>query len=146
MPEPPDKQPDRLEREINEILAKVSAFPIPVGPRNQYLSSLRSILADPVAAFVRWFKRELSHASSTQMLLLSFVLIIIGFFFDDVLPFAGSWLLVAGALLFIVSFALTVFAPRRRSAPRRRYWRGHAISDDAKTLAERIRRWYAAHH
>jgi hypothetical protein len=63
-----------------------------------------------------------------------------------VLPFAGYRLLIAGALLFTVSFALMVFVPRRGSARRQRYWLGHAISNDAETLVQRIRRWYTAHH
>ena len=87
----------RFEREIDEILGQSESLPPPT----------RTGGREPAR------HPALSDLSGTRLLLISFAIMLSGVVFDDILPFAGAWLVLAGAMLFITSFTLVMFGPHR---------------------------------
>lgn len=136
---PDDK--DRLEREINEILDKIEQFPTPERRRNRAVKRNIRRVGDVVSARQRAIARELSRVSISQLLLVSFLLILGSFFFRGF--GLGTWVLFAGVALLVASGALLIFGGGRRT-PRTQQWRGRTISYRSDGLVGRIRRWFAA--
>ena len=142
MPERPEP-PDRLEREINEILDKIEQFPTPEKRRNRAVKRQLRRFGEAVSLRQRAFARELSRISLSQLILLSFLLILGSFFFRGF--GIGQWVLFAGVALLIASVALALFGGGRRGAPPAQQWRGRTISYQPDGLAKRLRRWFASH-
>jgi hypothetical protein len=110
--------PDRLEREINEILEHV-AHPLPPTPgRSGKVEQAWRPFADAISSWERARVRSLSHVPFVRLMLLSFVMLLAGVILDDVLPYEGYWLSIAGCLLFIPSFAFVVFGTHRQPRAR----------------------------
>jgi hypothetical protein len=61
----------------------------------------------------------LSNAAVARFTLVSCVLVLGGFFLDDLLPLAGYSLMLAGVVLSITSFALLIFRRSPSSSPTR---------------------------
>src|SRR3546814_9307793 len=107
---------DRLEREIEEILGKIEQFPDAETrakrTRRRSVNRFTARLAD----VQRGIARRLGHISVSQLMLASFLMILFAFFFRGRgLPStASSWLLLAGVILFVSTFAVMLFAPRTR--------------------------------
>lgn len=143
MPERPEP-PDRLEREINEILEKIDRFPSPEERRARAAKKTFRNAGDSVSGGMHGVVREVSHVSMSQVMLLAFLLILGSFFFRSLLPFVWPWVMYAGLVLFITSFAIMAFGGGRGPVPSRepRYWRGRQVSYDADSLSQRIRRWW----
>ncbi|MBM4416406.1 MAG: hypothetical protein FJ035_09280 [Chloroflexi bacterium] len=140
MPDPPDR-PNRLEREIDEILSKIERFPSARQRRAHAQRRWLRRVGNAVSARQQALMRELSRISLSQVMLLSFLLILASFFVRRALPIAWPWLMYAGAVLFLASFGLMLLGRSTgRSAPRR-YWRGRLVSY-APTLSQRLRRWW----
>ena len=80
--------------------------------------------------------------SLSQLVLLSFLLILGSFFFRGF--GLGQWVLFAGVALLVASGALLVFGGGKGGGARSKQWRGRTISYQSETLATRIRRWFAS--
>ncbi len=144
MPERPEP-PDRLEREINEILEKIDHFPTPEQRRLRPAKKALHRAGDSVSGRLHGLMRELSRVSLSQVMLLAFLLILGSLFFRRFLPFAWPWMLYAGLILFLTSFALMLFSGRGGgSTPRQpqQYWRGRPVSYNSDGLSRRMRRWW----
>jgi hypothetical protein len=106
--------PDRIQREVEELLEKLDSFP----PRRPWWSRAR----DSVAGFFGNLGRRLRlpSLSAGHVLLIGIALIVIGY----VLLPGGSdmtrWLIAGGIVLFIGAF---IFSLRRTSRPAEKYWR-----------------------
>lgn len=137
------EDPDRLEREINEILNKIERFPSP--ERRRARAARRSLrrFGDGVSSRQRAVFRELSRISLSQLVLLSFLLILGSFLIRGIGP-VGTWIMIAGVVLLISSLALMLFGGGRRSRPQTKQWRGRTISYNSNTLSLRIRRWFSS--
>jgi hypothetical protein len=131
---------DRLEREINEILDKIERFPDPESrrarARRRFFRRAASGIADQQRAFIK----RLSGIAVSQVMLVSFLLIIGSFFFGRFLGPAKSWLLLAGVILFFTSFGIMVFT--RTGATQTQHWRGQDVTLRSVSLATRLRRWF----
>ncbi len=134
---------DRLEREINEILNKIEQFPTPERRRVRAVRRQLRRIGDAVSTRQRAVARELSRISLSQLVLLSFLLIL-GSFFMSRLGIAGQWLLIAGVVLLVASFGLMLFGGGSRGGSTTRQWRGRTISYESENLARRLRRWFAS--
>ena len=134
------EQPDRLEREINEILDKIEQFPKP--ERRRAGAARRGLrrAGENVAARQRAIARGLARISLSQLVLLGFLLILGSFVLRGPGP-AGAWIMIAGVVLLVTSFALMLFGAGRR--PRTQQWRGRTISYSRDSLAQRVQRWFA---
>ena len=134
---------DRLEREINEILDKIEQFPTPERRRIRALRRQLRRIGDAVSTRQRAVARELSRISLSQLILLSFLLILGSFFLSRAGGPVGQWLLIAGVVLLVTSLGLMLFAGGRRGGGTRQ-WRGRTISYESESLAHRLRRWFAS--
>ena len=138
-----EKNPDRLKDEIEEILNKIEHFPKPESPRARtWRRALRQI-GDRVSAAERAAARRLGGVSVSQLMLLSFIVIIGSLVFRRIHPLAMQWALYAGIVLFVSSFAILIFTASPRSRQQQR-WRGRTIEYQTPNLMDRIRRWYRA--
>ena len=109
---------DRLEREINEILDKIEQFPTPERRRNRAFKRHLRRVGDQVSARQRVVARVLSRVSLSQLVLLSFLLILGSFFFRGF--GLGQWVLFAGvALLSSPAARCWSSAAARAAAPAR---------------------------
>jgi hypothetical protein len=144
MPERPE-HPDRLEREINEILDKIDHFPTPEQRRIRPARRAFRRAGDSISGALHRLMRELSRVSLSQVILLAFLFIIGSLFFRRFIPFAWPWMMYAGLVLFLTSFALMVAGGRGGGdAPRQpqQYWRGRPVSYNSDSLSRRMRRWW----
>lgn len=147
----PDDASDRIEREINEILDKIEHFPSPESRRARARRRTARRIADAVAARQRTVLAWSGRFSISQVMLLSFLLILGSFFFRRFSPAFMQWVLIAGVVLFVSSFALFIFGgrgvrgggggPGRPRTPESRYWRGRELDYSATSLGTRFRRW-----
>ncbi|MSP21699.1 MAG: hypothetical protein EXR66_01525 [Dehalococcoidia bacterium] len=141
----PDPQ-DRLEREIEEILGKIEDFPSASERWARARKKATGRLGTAIAGQQRAVLARLSRIDMSQVMLLSFVLILGSLFLGRMLsPLITQWVLYAGVALFIASFAVLVFAPKGGrcgppgSAP---YWRGRQIDYRSPSIADRAKRWW----
>ena len=134
-------EPDRLEREIQEILDKIEQLPAPKRRRASGLQRSLRRIGDGVSAWQRTVVQELSKISLSQLVLLSFLLILGAFLIRGFGPL-GAWLMIAGVVLLVASLALMVFGGGSRRT-RTQQWRGRTISYSRDGLAQRIRRWFS---
>lgn len=145
-------EPDRLEREIEEILGKIENFPGPEARRAR--RPIARPVTDAVAKRQQRVAREISRISVSQVMLFAFLLILGSFFFREFGPVA-LWALYAGIVLFVVSFAIMMFGGRGRLPGRQEtVWRGRNVSygtyarrsapgqPPATSLVVRLRRWW----
>jgi hypothetical protein len=136
---------DRLEREIEEILDKIEQFPAPetrrARARRRWVRRLGTAISDRQRAVMR----ELSRISISQVMLTSFLMILGSFFFRRFSPLLTSWVLYAGVVLFISSFAIMVFGRRSTRSVEGR-WRGREVTYHYSrvSLGQRVKRWWAA--
>ena len=136
---------DRLEREINEILNKIERFPTPEERRRRAVRRSFREFGSRIAEKQRTLARSLSRISLSQLMLLSFILILGSFFLGSALPFARSWLMLAGVALFVASFALLLFSGGRGGgapASNQRRWRGRTIEYRREGFGDRLRRLF----
>ena len=142
----PDDPNDRIEREINEILDKIEQFPSPENRRARARKRAFRRAADSVAARQRAALGWIGRFSVSQVMLLSFLLILGSFFFKRFSPALMQWVLIAGVVLFVSSFALLVFGGGSRGgggSPESTYWRGRELNYDTESLGGRVRRWFS---
>ncbi len=138
---PDDK--DRLEREIEEILGKIEEFPSAsqrrARQRKRAVGRLGETLAAQQQALLAW----VSHIDMSQVMLLSFILILGSFFvLGRMSPLLSQWVLYAGVVLFISAFAMMMFGRRGGAAQRSQYWRGKPIQYRQSSIGDRARRWF----
>ena len=132
---------DRLEREIEEILGKIEQFPTETHGRRARRRALRQFGA-AISNRQRGAARQLARISISQVMLLSFLMILGAFFFRRMSPLAMDWLMYAGIILFVSSFAILMFGPRHRRSVEQN-WRGRTIRyETGPTFAQRLRRWW----
>ncbi len=136
---------DRLEREIEEILSKIEHFPDAETRRTRARKRALRGFGGAIAERQRAFAKALGRISIGQVMLISFLMILAAFFFRGFGPM--SWLLYAGIILFVSSFAIMVFARgggSRGTVEQR--WRGREIrySTRGTSLSQRLRRWWSS--
>lgn len=133
--------PDRLEREIEEILGKIEQFPTETRGRRARQRALRQ-LGGAISNRQRAAARQLARISISQVMLLSFLIILGAFFFRRMSPLAMDWLLYAGIILFVSSFAILIFGGGHHRSTEQK-WRGRTIRyDTGPTFSQRLRRWW----
>ena len=133
---------DRLEREIEEILGRIDQLPPPESRAKRTVRRSLRRLGTAISDRQRAIARELSRVSMSQMILLSFLMILGSFFLRRVSPLLMDWLMYGGVILFVVSFAAVMFGHRGGSAYEQK-WRGQPVRYQmGPTLSERVARWW----
>lgn len=135
---------NRLEREIEEILGKIEQFPDAGSRRRRSVNRALQQIGGAVSDRVRDFARQLGRFSVSQVMLFSFIVIIGSLFFRRAAPGLMVYVLYAGIILFIASFAISVFGRRRTSSgSASTKWRGRTVRyQSGPSLSERLRYWW----
>jgi hypothetical protein len=137
---------DRLEREIEEILGKIEQFPDPETRARRARKRSVNRFTTRIAGWQQNAARSLSRVSVSQLMLASFLMILFAFFFRGrMLPApVASWILLAGVILFISTFAVMVFTRRSGGSTVQQKWRGRPVQySTAPSLSQRMGRWWA---
>src|SRR3989442_2642867 len=108
--------PDRLQQEIDDLLARLDTFP---PPRPRWVRA-----RDTVGDAIRRLGRSITgipfpHLSAGHVLLIAIGIIVIGYL---ALPEGSGltrWIVVGGIAAFIAAFVLSL---RRHSRPPQKYW------------------------
>jgi hypothetical protein len=142
MPDPPD----RLEREIEEILDKIEEFPTASERRARARRKASGRIGSAIAGQQRVLLARLSRIDMSQVMLLSFMLILGSLFLRRFSPLLTQWVLYAGVALFIAAFAMLLFGRKGDGGPTGSgaYWRGRQIEYRQPSMAARGRRRLAA--
>ena len=129
---------NRLEREIEEILGKIEHFPEAEARRSRLRRRVLRQIGAAISDGQRALMRQLARFSNSQVMLLSFLLIIGSLFFRRTSPVVTSWMLYAGIVLFVSSFAIMMFGSRVQPK-----WRGRSVRyQTGTTISERLRLWW----
>ena len=134
------EQPDRLEREIDEILNKIEQFPTQKRPATQPVRNSIRRLGNTFFSRQHAVIRELSRVSLSQLVLLSFLLILGAFMIRGIGPI-GPWMMIAGVVMLVTSLALMLFGSSN-SKSQSHQWRGRTIYYETDNLSQKIRRWF----
>ena len=94
---------DKVQREIEEILNRLDKFV----PEERPPSRLRRRSSEAAAALGRAFLGPLARISLRQVMLMSLALIVVAFFAMRIHPIFARYVIIAGIILFLTSFALS---------------------------------------
>ncbi|MCH8850835.1 MAG: hypothetical protein IIC89_08430, partial [Chloroflexi bacterium] len=98
------------------------------------------------ASVVRAIFAPFARISIQQVMLAALVIMVVGFMAMRINPLYGRYVLIAGVILFLTSFALSFFS-RSSDSPQpsgEKRWRGQPIDLDGPTLPHRIKAWLKA--
>ena len=129
---------DRIQREIEDILNRLDAFV----PEESAARRMRRRSSGAAANFGRALIAPLMGISLRQVLLTALALIVLGFLGQRVHPLLGRWVLIAGVILLLSSFAFSFFS--RGAAPAEKRWRGQPMELHGPSLGDRLRAWLQA--
>ena len=127
-----ERRQDRLEREINEILSNIEQFPSAERRRARARSRMVQRIGEQISGWQRAVMRSMSGISLSQLMLLSFLLILGSMFFRRMVPLAWPWMMYGGIILFLVTFTLMFFGRRGAGGAGgdpTKYWRGRPVDD-----------------
>ena len=130
---------DNIQREIEEILNRLDEFV----PEERVPSRLRRRTSAAAAAIGRAVLGPLARISLRQVMLTSLALIVLAFFAMRIHPLFARWVIIAGLILFLTSFALS-FVSRGSPPTVEKHWRGRPIELNEPSLADRLRAWLQA--
>jgi hypothetical protein len=132
--------PDRIQQEIEELLAKLETFP-PKRP-------LRRRVSNRIGSFFRGIGDAIRsipfpNLSAGHLLLLAIGAIVFFYVFEPGGDSFVRWVIAGAFVLFIVAF---VFSLRRNapggSRPPEKLWRGKPMDLQGPGMGERLRSWW----
>ena len=138
--------PDRIEREIEDILSKLDDF---VPDKGQKPIPFRKPAKRKTSSGGNWLSQRLARLSLNQIMLYALIGLVAGFILRT-LPFA-SWVMIASLIILVTAFLLSIRAGSNRSSPGgagyQKRWRGEPIDlsnnySNGPSLGDRIARWF----
>jgi hypothetical protein len=144
---------DKVQREIEELLDKLDNFV----PEERFASKIRDRRKREKAAartsptLGERIRRRLSGITLGHIMLAGIACFLIAFFFRDALGGAASWISIAGLVMTIGAFVLSIFS--RGSGARtplfpagtgtvQKRWRGQVIEYGEPSTVDRVRGWF----
>jgi hypothetical protein len=127
--------PDRIQQEIEELLAKLDTFP----PKRPFWTRVR----DRIGGFFREIGQAASsipfpRLSAGHVLLIAIAVIVILSLAD--LPGDLTRWVIAGAIIaFIGAFVMSL---RRHTRPQEKLWRGKPMDLNGPGVGDRLRSWW----
>jgi len=129
-----DLMSDRIEREVEELLAGLDKFPL----KKPLSRRLRDGVTGPFSAAGGWFSGlHLPSVNAGHLLLAAIIIIVIAYVAggDSSL---WTFIIAGGIFLFIAAFVLSL---RRQSRPSQKYWRDRPMDTrDSRRDRRRNRR------
>ena len=124
--------PDRIQREVEELLEKLDTFP----PRRSLWTRVRD-------SFSRVFQRlgglRLPSLSAGHFLLIAIAAVVGAWAILPAGSGAGRWIIAGGIVVFIGAF---IFSLRRQSRPPEKYWRDRPMDLRRSSGPPRGRSWW----
>ena len=127
--------PDRIQQEIEELLAKLDTFP----PKRSFWARVRG----GISGFIRDIAQALSgipvpRLSAGHVLLIAIAVIVI-FSLADFGGGVTRWVIAGAIVAFIGAFVMSL---RRHSRPQEKLWRGKPMDLNSPGVGERLRSWW----
>lgn len=127
---------DRLQREIDEILARLDSFP----PRRSLWWRLRRRVGGVLGGLGRGLRGlRLPRLSMGQLLLLGIAVIVIAYLLEPGGANVARYVIVAGIVIFLAAFILSL---RRQTRPPEKRWRGQPMELGGPDVGQRLRSWW----
>ncbi len=143
------KEPDKVTREIEELLEKLDTFV----PEERLASKIRSRRKQQrdIEHGPSWFDRvraRLSRITLGQLMLTGLALMLISYFFRGPLGSLAGWMTIAGLLMTAAAFVLSIMGGGSRStigtSRVQRRWRGQIIEyGSTPSTLDRVKAWFA---
>jgi hypothetical protein len=124
---------DRIQREVEELLANLEKFP----PKKPLGRRLGDAIGAPFRAVGQGLRSlHLPSISAGHVLLVAVALIVVAYFAGGTSD-VWRWIIAAGILLFIAAFVMSL---RRNSRPPEKYWRDRPL-DEPRASTYRSQSW-----
>ena len=128
--------PDKLQREIEELLDRLDHFPT----RRPVWSRFTGSVSGAVRSFASLFRGlRLPRISLGQILLAGIALIVIGYVLNPGDASVTRIVIVVGIVLFLGAFILSL---RRQSRAPEKRWRGVPMEMGGPGSGDRLRSWW----
>lgn len=127
--------PDRIQQEIEELLAKLDTFP----PKRPFWVRVRRA----ISGFFRDIGQAVSsipfpRLSAGHVLLIAIAVIVI-FSLVNLPGDLTRWVIAGAIVAFIGAFVMSL---RRHSRPQEKLWRGKPLDLNSPGVGERLRSWW----
>jgi hypothetical protein len=127
--------PDRIQQEIEELLARLETFP----PKRPLSARIKNGISGVFRGIGDGLSRiPVPHLTAGHLLLIAIAMIVVAFMIGG-----GSdlvrWVIIGGFVLFIVAFVMSL---RRHSRPQEKLWRGKPMDLNGPGVGERLRSWW----
>lgn len=149
----PGKEPDKVQREIEELLGKLDTFV----PEERFTSKMRDRRKQEKAAqrtgptVSERLGRRLSGLTLGHLMLAGIGLFLVAYFLQDPLGGWARWLTYAGIGMTLVAFVLSILnrgsgartpVVRAGSGRVQKRWRGQVIEYGDPTMTDKVRDWF----
>ena len=143
----PGKEPDKVTREIEELLEQLDNFV----PEERLASKIRNRRkkqrSDDDPSALDRVRDRFARITLGQLMLTGLALMLISYFFRGPLGSYAGWLTIAGLLMTAAAFVLSVMGGGARGTIGRgrvqRRWRGQVIEYGGEPSAvERVKAWW----
>ncbi|MFN8555959.1 MAG: hypothetical protein U0531_00915 [Dehalococcoidia bacterium] len=128
--------PNRIEREIEEILTRLDEFV----PDERRMARVRRRVGAVLAALGAWTGGLTRRISGGYVVLAACVVLVLAFFLHSSFPTFAKWATYAGLAVVFTALVLSIRPPRRRSSAR--YWRGQPVELTRPSPLMRLRMWW----
>lgn len=131
---------DKIQQEIEELLDRLDTFL----PEESVASRVRKRSSGAASSLLQSLVEPVTHISLRQVILTALGLILAGFLVRYSYPTAGRWILIAGVVLLLGSFALSFLgrAGSGGASATEKHWRGQPMVLQSPSLGDRLRAWF----
>jgi hypothetical protein len=142
------KEPDKVTREIEELLEQLDNF-VPEERLASKIRTKRKRQRDESRG-PSWFdgvRARISRVTLGQLMLTGLALMLISYFFRGPLGSLAGWMTIAGLLMTVAAFVLSVMGGGARStigtSRVQQRWRGQTIEYGSQPSAfDRVKAWF----
>ncbi len=127
--------PDRIEREIEDILRKIDDFV----PERTRRAARRA--NQPLSAAHGWLAHRISRISLNQVMMWALVAVVVSFIFRLAIPGAG-WVMLGSLIVLATAFLLSLRGGKGTNGGTTKSWRGQPLDLSGPSLPNRIKGWF----
>jgi hypothetical protein len=146
MPQNPQNPPDKIQREIEELLDKLDTFVPEERLAEKIRKRRKQQRVDTGPNAVEKALRRVSQISLGQIMIAGLALMLIGWLFDDALGTWAPYVTFGGLGLALLAFVLSRFSGSSKTTVGARHvqkrWRGQVIEYTEPSRLDRIRDWF----